>query len=112
MGSVYLLAFKENTNRRNLSNETQIESLLFGICCDIHPDFETSLNFLKDFKIEEIKKTLKEIKNNSENLNKFESNLLNTINLTSKKVNISENEMINSIIKNSLTFSEKKNGKI
>lgn len=108
LGSVYLLAFEENTNRRNLSNEAQIESLLFGICCDIYPDFGTSSNFLKDFKIEEIKNTLKEIRNNSENLNKFESKLLNSINLTSKKVNISENEIINSIIKNSLTFSEKR----
>lgn len=108
LGSVYLLAFEENTNRRNLSNEAQIESLLFGICCDIYPDFGTSSGFIKDFKIEEIKKTLIEVRNNSENLNKFESKLLNSINLTSKKVNISENEIINSIIKNSLAFSEKR----
>ena len=108
LGSVYLLAFEENTNRRNLSNEAQIESLLFGICCDIYPDFGTSSGFIKDFKIEEIKKTLIEVRNNSENLNEFKSKLLNSINLTSKKINISENEIINSIIKNSLTFSEKR----
>lgn len=109
LGSVYLLAFEENTNRRNLSNEAQIESLLFGICCDLYPDFSLINENVKDYRIEIIRDSLIKIKKNlDKNLDEAESRLLNSINLTSKKINISENEIINSIIKNSLTFSEKR----
>lgn len=109
LGSVYLLAFEENTNRRNLSNEAQIESLLFGICCDLYPDFSSINENVKDYRIEIIRDSLIKIKKNlDKNLDEAESRLLNSINLTSKKINISENEIINSIIKNSLTFSEKR----
>lgn len=109
MGSVYLLAFEENTNRRNLSSEAQIESLLFGICCDIYPDFNLINENVKDYRIDIMRDSLIKIKKNlDKNLDEAESKILNLINLTSKKINISENEIINSIIKNSLTFSEKR----
>lgn len=109
LGSVYLLAFEENTNRRNLSNEAQIESLLFGICCDIYPDFNLINENVKDYRIDIMRDSLIKIKKNlDKNLDEAESKILNLINLTSKKINISENEIINSIIKNSLTFSEKR----